>query len=80
MMTKLGAKSCHLIATSFAGVDARAAISMLGGSDHIQSLTTVSSPHHGMRLIDRLGEDPEHVWFENLERVFEILGTSITTA
>jgi hypothetical protein len=80
MMEKLGAKSCHLIAPSFAGVDARAAISMQGGSNHIESLTTVSSPHLGMKLIDELNKNPEDEQFDNLERVFEILGTTIKAA
>ena len=73
-MKKLGAKSCHLVALSFAGVDARAAISMFEGHQHIESLTTVCSPHLGMKLIDESNKDSQDEIFDNLERVFEILG------
>lgn len=52
---------------------------MQGGS-HIQSLTTVCSPHLGMRLIDLLNEDPTHEKFDNLEKVFNILGVTIDAA
>ena len=51
-MKKLKVDSCHLAAHSFAGVDARAAIGMFGGHEYVKSLTTVCSPHLGMKLID----------------------------
>ena len=49
LMGKIGAERCHLVTHSFAGVDARAAISM--NNAPVASLTTLSSPHLGMRLI-----------------------------
>jgi len=41
----------HVIAHSFTGIDARAAISMYGATN-VQSLTTICTPHLGMKLID----------------------------
>lgn len=52
LLGKLGAKQCHLVAHSFTGVDARAAISMFGAEQSVSSLLTICSPHHGMKLID----------------------------
>ena len=43
----------HVIAHSFAGVDVRCAISMMGLKSSVQSLTTLCSPHHGLTLIDK---------------------------
>ena len=42
----------HLITHSFTGVDGRAAISLFGAGSLVRSLTTVCSPHLGMRLVD----------------------------
>ena len=42
----------HLVTYSFGGIDARAAISMFDAHEFVQSLTTICSPHHGLRLID----------------------------
>ena len=48
----LGTKDrVHLITHSFAGIDARAAISLHGADESVQSLTTIATPHTGMRLI-----------------------------
>eukprot|EP01119_Soliformovum_irregulare_P019046 TRINITY_DN5960_c0_g1_i2.p2 TRINITY_DN5960_c0_g1~~TRINITY_DN5960_c0_g1_i2.p2 ORF type:complete len:161 (-),score=35.55 TRINITY_DN5960_c0_g1_i2:92-574(-) len=41
------AKKVHLIAHSMGGLDARYYISMLGGNEHVYSLTTLSTPHRG---------------------------------
>ena len=35
----------HVISHSFTGVDARAAISMHGAGEHVQSLSTICTPH-----------------------------------
>lgn len=35
----------HVVAHSFTGVDARAAISLHGASEHVTSLSTICSPH-----------------------------------
>lgn len=44
----------HLVTHSFAGVDARAAISMYGAHEHVQSLSTIASPHTGCRLVQEM--------------------------
>ena len=41
----------HLVTHSFAGIDARAAISMFGSSNDVRSLTTLATPHLGLTLI-----------------------------
>lgn len=53
-MEELKVDHCHLGAYSFAGVDARAAISLNGASDYVKSLTTVCTPHLGCQLIDKV--------------------------
>ena len=42
----------NLIAHSKGGLDARYMISMLGMADHVASLTTVATPHRGIKAID----------------------------
>jgi pimeloyl-ACP methyl ester carboxylesterase len=75
LLERLGVDKCHLVAHSFAGVDARAAISLYGADRHVSSLTTVSSPHLGMRLIDKAQDGHlDSPNFINMERIFEILG------
>ena len=41
----------HLVTHSFAGVDARAAISMFNADQDVRSLTTLATPHLGLTLI-----------------------------
>lgn len=76
LLDKIGARQCHLAAHSFTGVDARAAISMYGAAERVESLTTVCTPHLGMKLIDNCAGSPgEHAVYEqHLERTYEILG------
>lgn len=42
----------HLIAHSMGGLDARYYISVLGGHQHVYSLTTVATPHRGSPIAD----------------------------
>jgi hypothetical protein len=67
----------HVVAYSFAGVDARAAISMFGANKNVQSLTTVCSPHHGMKLIDNYHKDEGRYELSRLDKPLEILGLSL---
>ncbi len=67
----------HVVAYSFAGVDARAALSMSGAGKMVSSLTTVCSPHHGMKLIDNLHRHEEKYRVELLDKPLEILGLSL---
>ena len=43
----------HLICHSFGGVDARLALSEMGLSDKVHSLTTLATPHHGCALVNQ---------------------------
>ncbi len=70
----MGKDKCHLAAHSFTGVDARAALNMYGSSQYVESLTTICSPHLGMKLIDLTNDKGWRGDLLNLERVFEILG------
>ena len=63
-----------MVTHSFAGIDARSAISMFGADKQVQSLTTISTPHQGMKLIDLTNDKGWRGNLDNLERVFEILG------
>ena len=66
----------HVVAHSFTGVDARAAVSLFGGAACVQSLTTVCTPHRGMRLIDNCHKHPEKYVIENADKAFEAVGLS----
>lgn len=81
-MKELKVDQCHLGAYSFAGIDARAAISMYGANEYVKSLTTVCTPHLGCRLIDKSQEDryAKDDYQENMERVWEILGLTNKSA
>ncbi|WP_010250029.1 esterase/lipase family protein [Acetivibrio cellulolyticus] len=54
-----GCEKVNIIAHSRGGLDARYMISMLGMSDHVASLTTISTPHHGAKIIDIIYKLPE---------------------
>ena len=71
-----GLSRAHLVTHSFCGIDSRAALSLFGASAHVRTLTTVCSPHHGMRLIDNCMRYPERCQIELAEKAFEALGLS----
>ena len=48
----------HLVTHSFAGVDARAAISMFDADQDVRSLTTLATPHLGLTLIQNIMDSP----------------------
>lgn len=64
----------HLISHSFTGVDSRAAISMFGASALVKTLTTICSPHRGMRMIDNAFKYPKHESLEMCEKAIEAVG------
>ena len=70
----------HLVTNSFCGVDARAAIALYGASANVRSLTTICSPHKGMRLIDNCSKMPERFLIEDCEKAFEAVGVSQKSA
>ncbi len=59
-------------------MDARCAISLQGLAGQVQSLTTLSSPHHGLTLIDKARAFPEfHGDMSHTEKALEVIGMSI---
>lgn len=49
----------------------------MGAAEHVQSLTTVCAPHHGMRLVDNYNRYPERYRIDMVEKAFEVLGMSV---
>ena len=75
-VSKKHKKRVHILAYSFAGVDARCAISLMGLDRYCQSLTTLCSPHQGMTLVDRaLGVD-QYGDLNHCEKALLALGMS----
>ena len=66
----------HLVTHSFCGVDSRAAISLFGANAQVRSLTTISSPHKGMRLIDNCISKPVLCEISLADKAFEAVGLS----
>ena len=63
---------------SFAGIDARAAISLYDAHLDIKSLTTIATPHTGCRLIQNMRDQSlDGNGFEWLERSFGVVGMGI---
>ena len=54
VLAETGAEKVNLIAHSKGGLEARMAASSLGYGPKIASITTVATPHHGSRTLDRL--------------------------
>lgn len=53
------ADKVNIIAHSKGGLEARYAVSSLGYSDKIASITTLSTPHNGSKTVDKLMKIPE---------------------
>src|SRR5262249_5256957 len=49
-----GASRVNIIAHSMGGLDARALVSTLGYADRVASITTISTPHRGSAIADRI--------------------------
>lgn len=76
-LKETGAEKVNIIAHSKGGLDARYLISTLNMGEHVASLTTVSTPHHGSKTMDKLYRLPNRMfrvagWFVDL--YFRILG------
>ena len=54
ILEETGAEKVNLIAHSKGGLEARMAASSLGAGDRIASVTTIATPHHGSKTIDKL--------------------------
>ena len=59
ILRETGAEKVNLIAHSKGGLEARMAASSLQAGDRIASITTIATPHHGSRTIDRLFSAPK---------------------
>ena len=57
-----GCEKVNIIAHSKGGLDARLAASSFGCGDRIASITTIATPHHGSKTIDRLFAIPRSIW------------------
>ena len=49
---------------------------MYGASTHVKTLTTVCSPHHGMKSIDMALEYPGKYPLDHYEKALEAVGVS----
>lgn len=58
IMEESGHDRLHLIAHSMGGLDARYAISVLGYHRHVETLTTVATPHHGASVAEAMLDTP----------------------
>ena len=67
----------HLITHSFAGIDARAALSLHGADKSVQSLTTIATPHTGMRLIQNMRDRVGQQDMRFLEKSFAVVGLGV---
>jgi len=59
ILRQTGAEKLNVIAHSKGGLDMRYTISSLGMGDKIASLTTIASPHHGSKTMDKLMKFPD---------------------
>lgn len=68
VLAQTGAQKVNLIAHSKGGIEARYAITTLGLSNRIASLTTIATPHHGSKSMDLLYKLP--AWLFRVMAVF----------
>lgn len=61
ILEETGASKVNLIAHSMGGLDARFLISRLGLHEHVASLVTVSTPHHGTEIANLMLRQPERL-------------------
>lgn len=69
-------KRVNVVAHSMGGLDMRYALSQLGAADHVESLTTIATPHHGSPLANLILKSPELVT-EKLSVMFDWFGDNI---
>lgn len=79
LIAEKGIDKVNIIAHSKGGLEARYLISEPGLAEHVASLTTVSTPHHGMKSVDFICGFPSPLlravgFFVNLH--FRVLGDS----
>lgn len=59
ILKQTGAEKVNILAHSKGGLDSRYAISTLGMGDKVASLTTMATPHHGSKTVDKLLKFPD---------------------
>lgn len=59
ILQETGAEKVNIIAHSKGGLDSRYAISELGVGEKVASLTTLATPHHGSKTVDKLMKFPD---------------------
>lgn len=62
IISECGCEKVNIIAHSKGGLDARRAALLPGCRGKIASITTIATPHHGSKTIDRLFRAPDVVW------------------
>lgn len=61
ILAMTGAERLNLVAHSMGGLDARYLISCLGMAPYIESLVTISTPHHGTAIASFMLEQPQRL-------------------
>lgn len=61
ILAETGAEKVNILAHSKGGLDSRYAISTLRMGDKVASLTTLATPHHGSRTVDKLLRFPDWI-------------------
>ena len=59
ILNETGAQKVNIIAHSTGGLESRYLISVLGKGSKVASLTTISTPHHGSKTVDKLLKAPD---------------------
>ena len=62
ILAESGSEKVNIIAHSKGGLDARMAASSCGCGSKIASITTIATPHHGSKTIDKLFAIPRPLW------------------
>ena len=62
ILAESGSEKVNIIAHSKGGLDARMAASSFGCERKIASITTIATPHHGSKTIDKLFAIPRPFW------------------
>jgi len=70
VLRETGAQKVNIIAHSKGGLDARYMITKLEMGDYVASLTTISSPHRGCKVVDILCDMPKGI-YKTISRLFD---------
>lgn len=62
ILRETGAEKVNIIGHSKGGLDARRAACGYGCADRIASITTIATPHHGSKTMDRIMKLPRPAW------------------